>query len=93
MASLEHNSAVASALPRRAAPARRGGFVRHGDGRYDLHDVGAIHPITGLPLIATRAIAASPFQNDSDRIYFAGFDANKRPAHNTAWILRSDRAR
>lgn len=61
-------------------------FLRHPDGRYDLHRLGATQPVTGLPLVATRAIAASPFGDD--QIYFAGYDANKRPARNTAWILR-----
>ncbi|MCX5682963.1 MAG: hypothetical protein NT049_04685, partial [Planctomycetota bacterium] len=64
-------------------------FVRHADGRYDLHQIGTVHPVTGSPLVATRAIALSPFAADPDRIYFAGFDANKRPAHNTAWIFRA----
>ena len=64
-------------------------FVRGGDRRYDLHKIGSSHPVTGAPLVATRAIAASPFPNDPDTIYFAGFDANKRPAHNTAWIFRA----
>jgi hypothetical protein len=44
-------------------------------------------------LVATRAIIASPFANDADTIYFAGFDANRRPAHNTAWIFRAGKAR
>jgi hypothetical protein len=64
-------------------------FVRRGEQRYDLRRIGSNHPVTGAPLVATRAIAASPFANDSDTIYFAGFDANKRPAHNTAWIFRA----
>jgi hypothetical protein len=68
-------------------------FARHGDGRYDLHKIGSNHPATGSPLVATRAIAASPFPDDSDTIYFGGFDANKLPARNTAWILRAAAAR
>ena len=64
-------------------------FVRGSDRRYDLRKIGSSHPLTGAPLVATRAIAASPFPNDPDTIYFAGFDANKRPAHNTAWIFRA----
>jgi hypothetical protein len=67
-------------------------FVRRGEGRYDLRKIGASHPFTGAPLVATRAIAPSPFAND-DTIYFAGFDANKRAAHNTAWIFRAAKAR
>jgi hypothetical protein len=68
-------------------------FVRRGDRRYDLHQIGATHPITGAALVATRAIAASPFPSDADAVYFAGFDANKRPAHNTAWMFRAGKAR
>src|SRR5258708_33596175 len=68
-------------------------FVRQGERRYDLRKIGSSQPLTGTPLVATRAIAASPFPNDADTIYFAGFDANKRAAHNTAWIFRTGRAK
>ena len=61
-------------------------LVRRPRGQYSLHRVGD-RPV--LPMVATRAIAASPFPQDSDRLYFAGYDANKSPAHNTAWIMRS----
>jgi hypothetical protein len=64
-------------------------FVRQGDRRYDLHRIGSTQPSTGAALIATRAITASPFANDADTVYFAGFDANKRAHHNTAWIFRA----
>jgi hypothetical protein len=67
-------------------------FVRHTEGNYDLRHIGTTHPVTGSPLVATRAIARSPFADDPDRIYFAGFDANKHPAHNTAWIFRTSKA-
>jgi hypothetical protein len=67
-------------------------LVRQDERRYDLRRVGAVHPLTGAALIATRAIGASPFTGDADGVYFAGFDANKRPAHNTAWIFRAGRA-
>ena len=39
--------------------------------------------------MATRSIASSPFANDGDTIYFAGYDANKASAHNTGWIFRA----
>ena len=58
--------------------------VRWPDGRYDLHQVTADF---GHPLVSTRSILASPF--NANAIYFAGFDANKAPAHNTAWIARA----
>lgn len=68
-------------------------LVRQGERRYDLRRIGATQPTTGAPLVATRAIAASPFANDADTLYFAGFDANKHAHHNTAWIFRADKVR
>jgi hypothetical protein len=61
-------------------------LVRWPDGRYELHQVTAAF---GHPLVATRSIRASPFRGDGDAVYFAGYDANKAPAHNTAWIARA----
>ncbi len=66
-------------------------LMRQGAERYQLLKIGSSHPITSNPLVATRAIATSPFAGDPDTVYFAGFDANKRPAHNTAWILRASK--
>jgi hypothetical protein len=68
-------------------------LVRHGDGRYDLRKIGSRHPATGSPLVATRTIAASPFAQEPDAVYFGGFDANKQPAHNTAWVFRAAKMR
>lgn len=61
-------------------------LVRWPDGHYDLHQVTAAF---GHPLVAVRSILASPFPGEGDAIYFAGYDANKAPAHNTAWIARA----
>ena len=61
-------------------------LVRRAPGRYDLRQV--IAP-SSKPLVATRSIRVSPFPRGSDAVYFAGYDANKMPAHNTAWIFRS----
>jgi hypothetical protein len=61
-------------------------FVRRAPGRYDLRQV--IAP-SGKPLVATRSIRVSSFPRGSDALYFAGYDANKVPAHDTAWIFRS----
>ena len=61
-------------------------LVRHPNGRYDLRQV--VAP-SGRPLVATRSIRASPFPQEKDALYFAGYDANKVPAHDTAWIFRS----
>jgi hypothetical protein len=63
-------------------------LVRYPDGRYDLGQITA-SPMTGQALVATRSIASSPFPNDGGTLYFAGYDANKAPAHNTAWIFRA----
>jgi hypothetical protein len=60
--------------------------VRHAAGHYDLRQVAAS---AGRALVATRSIRGSPFPQDSDALYFAGYDANKAPAHDTAWIFRS----
>ena len=43
----------------------------------------------GVALVAMRSIRVSPFPRDSDPLYFAGYDANNVPAHDTAWIFRS----
>lgn len=63
-------------------------LLRRPDGRYNLKPI-AKGQATPTPLIATRAIAVSPFAGDAGTIYFAGYDANKLPAHNTAWIMRA----
>jgi hypothetical protein len=42
--------------------------------------------------VAVRSIRVSPFPPDADAVYFAGYDANKAPAHDTAWIYRSTTA-
>jgi hypothetical protein len=63
-------------------------LVRYPDGRYDLRQI-TVSPMTGQALVATRSIASSPFPNDGGTLYFAGYDANKAPAHNTAWIFRA----
>ncbi len=61
-------------------------LVRWPDGRYDLHQVAMASP---KPLVATRSIRLSPFPGDATGVYFAGFDANKAPVHDTAWIARA----
>jgi hypothetical protein len=61
-------------------------LVRWPDRRYDLHQI--VAPVLH-PLVSTRSICCSPFPGDRDAIYFAGYDANKAPAHNTAWIVRT----
>jgi hypothetical protein len=63
-------------------------LVRHRDGRYDLRQITVSLPEIGSALVAPRAILSSPFPHD-DHVYFAGYDANHAPAHNTAWIVRA----
>jgi hypothetical protein len=60
-------------------------LVRWPDAHYDLHQVTLE---SGHPLVATRSACASPFPGESDVVYFAGYDAIKVAAHNTAWIAR-----
>ncbi len=64
-------------------------LVRHSDGRYDLRQVALAAPDDRRALVAIRAILPSPFPGDEGALYFAGYDANKAPAHNTAWIARA----
>ncbi len=64
-------------------------LVRHPTGRYELRQVGAP---PGLALVAVRSIRVSPFPEEGQVVYFAGYDANKAPAHDTAWIFRSTTA-
>jgi hypothetical protein len=64
-------------------------LVRRSNGHYDLRQITAG---PGRALVATRSIQASPFPQERDAVYFAGYDANKVPAHNTAWITRSTTA-
>jgi hypothetical protein len=61
-------------------------LVRHANGAYELRQIG--EP-SRRPLVATRSIRVSPFPQEKDALYFAGYDANKVPAHNTGWIVRS----
>jgi len=61
-------------------------LVRHPTGSYELRQVGAP---PGHALVAIRSIRVSPFPEEGPAVYFAGYDANKAPAHNTAWIVRA----
>jgi hypothetical protein len=62
-------------------------LLRWPDGHYDLHQITAEF---GHPLVATRSACASPFPGQGDVVYFAGYDAIKVSAHNTAWIARAN---
>jgi hypothetical protein len=62
-------------------------LVRRSGGRYDLRQLGLSNV---MPLVAIRCVQMSPFPIERGAIYFAGYDANKAPVHNTAWIIRAD---
>lgn len=64
-------------------------LVRRADGHYDLKRVTAGFPQSP---VAVRTIRPSPFAAEPDAVYFGGYDANKAPAHNTAWIARTTQA-
>jgi hypothetical protein len=63
-------------------------LVRSAAASYELHRVSADF---SHPLVAVRTVIASPFAGDA-AIYFGGYDANKAPAHNTAWVARASMA-
>ena len=64
-------------------------LIRCPDRSYRLKEVnGRWKP--GKPmLVAVRTSALSPFPEDAGCVYFGGFDANFRAAHNTAWVFRA----
>jgi hypothetical protein len=66
-------------------------LVRHPGARYGLRRI-ALPTDPDRAMVATRTIAASPFPGDAAGLYFGGYDANKAPAHDTAWIVRADAA-
>jgi len=60
-------------------------LLRWPDGRYMLRQL--VAPFPQAP-VAIRTIRCSPFPEDGNSLYFAGYDANKTSAHNSAWIAR-----
>jgi hypothetical protein len=60
-------------------------LIRHGEGRYELRRIPAPEP--GRHLVSIRTIALSPFGDG--KVYFGGYDAGKKPSHNTAWIIEA----
>jgi hypothetical protein len=64
-------------------------LVRRVNGHYDLRQIAA-PPESNL--VSVRTILASPFAQQPGWVYFAGYDANKAAAHNTAWIIRATEA-
>ena len=63
-------------------------LIRDKAGRYRLRQIEVEFPRLGHSLVSVRAILASPFPGDG-AVYFAGYDANYTPIHNSAWITRA----
>ncbi len=63
-------------------------LARGADTRYELAQ---ITDPRQPQLVATRAIAVSPFPEERGQaFYFGGYDCNSVPSHNTAWIYRGE---
>jgi hypothetical protein len=60
-------------------------LIRDSAGRYELRQI--VDPArASMPaLVATRQALASPFGDGT--VYFAGYDPNMNPSHNTAWVF------
>lgn len=63
-------------------------LIRTPDGRYRLLRIVTGSPERDSSLVSIRSILPSPFHADADAVYFAGYDANKAPIHDSAWIVR-----
>jgi hypothetical protein len=63
-------------------------LIRDKAGQYRLRQIEVDFPRIGHSLVSVRAILASPFPSDS-AVYFAGYDANYTPIHDSAWITRA----
>jgi hypothetical protein len=65
--------------------------IRHAKGADLTYEVAEITDPREPQLVATRSIVVSPFPEDQSRVlYFAGYDCNSVPSHNTAWIYRGE---
>ena len=65
--------------------------IRHAKGADITYEVAEITDPREPQLVATRTIAVSPFPEDQGQaLYFAGYDCNGVPSHNTAWIYRGE---
>ena len=67
-------------------------LVRSDDAKYSVQEI-VDHSLDYKPnLEAVRSMVSSPFADDPPgTIYAGGFDCNKVPVHNTAWIYRGVR--
>lgn len=67
-------------------------LIRHQNGTYEAADIEGLAPAVsnGESLRATRAIAATPFGGESNRVfYFGGYDAAAEKPRDSAWIVKS----
>jgi hypothetical protein len=64
-------------------------FIRHAS-RSNIHyEMAEVADSKKPTLVSVRAIAVSPFIGDRGQaLYFAGFDCNYQPSHNTGWVYR-----
>ena len=66
--------------------------IRHAQGASITYELAEITDPREPQLVATRTIVVSPFPEDQAKaFYFAGYDCNGVPSHNTAWIYRGTR--
>ena len=67
--------------------------IRRGPQTYEINEVGGRFYDTNTslkPLVSTRTFAASPFDPESETVFFGGFDCNFGPnISDTAWVYRA----
>ena len=67
--------------------------IRHAQGADITYEVADITDPREPQLVSTRTIVVSPFPQDHGKaFYFAGYDCDSVPSHNTAWIYRGELA-
>ena len=65
--------------------------IRHAQGTDITYEVAEITDPREPQLVSTRSIVVSPFPEDHGQaFYFAGYDCDSVPSHNTAWIYRGE---
>jgi hypothetical protein len=64
-------------------------LVRDCSGRYVLQEIQDLQIDPKPELVAVRAFTGSPFPSDPiGTVYAGGFDTNRNPVHNTAWLYK-----
>ena len=65
--------------------------IRRAQGTNITYELAEVTAPREPQLVSTRVIAVSPFlENQGKAFYFAGYDCNSVPSHNTAWIYRGE---